>query len=81
MTKEENVIKAETSNPLHYVEANYSYSSATNTVIALQGNVYSFFDCIINFKNGLYRKILFGRVFQRTSAARFTGVALQWPSG
>ena len=29
LTKEENVIKAETLNALHYVEANYSYSSAT----------------------------------------------------
>ena len=29
MTKEENVIKAETLNAVHYVEANCSYSSAT----------------------------------------------------
>ena len=29
LTKEENVIKAETLNALHYVEANYSCSSAT----------------------------------------------------
>ena len=29
LTKEENVIKAETLNALHYVEANYSYSIAT----------------------------------------------------
>ena len=29
LTKEENVIKAETLNTLHYVEANYSYSSVT----------------------------------------------------
>ena len=81
LTKKENVIKAETLNASHYVEANYSYSSATKQSLLYKeifpdSSIGQSFTPSASKMAYIVKYVLAEYIFQRTSAARFRGGAL-----